>query len=241
MFDTFLFDLDGTLLPLDMDEFIGHYLKEVGAYFQDMIDPDLLLSHVWAGTQAKLNNQGDKTNEKAFMDVFGNCIKGDLALFQKRFDSFYDDGFLKIRDCTETSPLIKKAVRVLKEKGYTLAVATNPMFPKKAVLHRIEWADLNPDDFDYITSYEQNHYCKPRLEFYREVLEGLGKLPHQCMMVGNDVEEDMVASRLGIKTYLITDHLINSRNNPIICDYQGTYEDFYSFVCKLPEAGRKPD
>ena len=82
MFDTFLFDLDGTLLPLDMDEFIGHYLKKVGAYFQDMIDPDLLLSHVWAG-QAMLNNQGDKTNEKAFMDVFGNCIKEILLYFKK--------------------------------------------------------------------------------------------------------------------------------------------------------------
>ena len=83
--------------------------------------------------------------------------------------------------------------------------------------------------------------ANPGWNFIGKYWKVLGKLPHQCMMVGNDVEEDMVASRLGIKTYLITDHLINSRNNPIICDYQGTYEDFYSFVCKLPEAGRKPD
>jgi FMN phosphatase YigB (HAD superfamily) len=237
LFDTILFDLDGTLLPLDMDEFIKLYFKEVGDYFQDMIEAERLINNVWIGTKAMVTNSGEKTNEQVFMDTFQNHIDGDIAVYQERFDRFYDDGFLKVRDCTNVSPFIKEAVAVLKEKGYTLAVATNPLFPRKAVLHRIEWAELNPDDFDYISSYEHNHYCKPRLEFYKEVLESLDKYPHQCMMVGNDVEEDMVASKLGIMTYLITDHLINCTNNRIESDYKGTYEDFYKFVCDLPKLG----
>lgn len=237
MLDTILFDLDGTLLPLDMDKFIKHYFKEVANYFQDMIEADRLISHVWTGTKAMVTNLEKKTNEQVFMNTFKNLIEGDLAVYQERFDRFYDDGFLKLRDCTKSSPLIREAVKVLKKKGYTMAVATNPLFPLKAVLHRIEWAELNPDDFNYISSYEQNHYCKPHPEFYQEVLDSLGKQPHQCMMVGNDVRDDLAASGLGIKTYLITNHLFNRNNLPIECDHQGTYEDFYRFVCDLPKVG----
>jgi len=224
-----------------MDEFIKLYFREIGTYFKDLIDSEEIISHVWAGTYAMINNQGKKSNEHVFMETFRNRIKDDLSIYQERFDRFYDDGFLKVRVCTKASPFIKNAVKVLKDKGYTLAVATNPLFPRKAVLHRIEWADLDPCDFDYITSYEKNHFCKPRLEFYKEVLESLGKQPHQCIMVGNDAEEDMVASKLGIKTYLITNHLINNHNLPIQSDYQGTYEEFYKFVCSLPETGRTAD
>lgn len=237
MLDTILFDLDGTLLPLDMNRFIKHYFKEVGDYFQDMIEAEKLISHVWTGTEAMIGNKGVKTNKQVFMDTFENLIDGDLALYQERFDKFYDEGFLKLRYCTKVSPWMKQAVRILKNKGYTLAVATNPMFPKKAIFHRIKWAELNPEDFSYISSYEQNYFCKPNLEFYKEVLESLDKKPHQCMMVGNDVNDDMVASKLGIKTYLITNHLFNRFNLPVVSDHKGTYEEFYQFVEELPEIG----
>ena len=169
------------------------------------------------------------------MDTFENLIDGNLAVYQERFDRFYDDGYLKVQDCTQACPLVKKMVAALKKKGYTLAVATNPMFPRKAILHRINWAGLNPDDFDYISSYEYNHYCKPHLEFYDEVLESLQKQPEQCIMVGNDVKDDMVASKLGIQTYLITNHMLNHDQLPIESTHQGTYEDFYQFICGLPQ------
>ena len=234
MLDTLLFDLDGTLLPLDMDEFMKIYFEEMGKAFQDMIGADKLERNIWTGTKAMVTNLEEKTNEQVFMDTFEKLVDGDLSLYQERFDRFYDDGFLKVRDAVEASPLVKGAVSALKNKGYSLVIATNPLFPQKAITHRIDWAGLDRNDFCYISYYEQNCYCKPNPEFYTEVLQAIGKRPEQCMMVGNDVEEDMIASRLGIETYLITDYLIDRKKEPIVCDHRGTYEDFTRFVRELP-------
>jgi FMN phosphatase YigB (HAD superfamily) len=124
----------------------------------------------------------------------------------------------------------------LKSKGYKLVIATNPLFPLKAILHRINWAGLDPDDFIYISSYEKNHYCKPQVKFYEEVLNGIGRKPEECMMVGNDVQEDLISGSLGVKTFLIKDYLLHRTNEPIKTDYSGSYEDFYQFVDALPLA-----
>jgi FMN phosphatase YigB (HAD superfamily) len=237
LLDTILFDLDGTLLPLDMDDFIKGYFGEMGKAFNDMIEADKLISHVWTGTKAMVTNLEKKTNEEVFMDTFEKLIDGDLSTYQERFDRFYDEGYLEVRSSVEANPLVKEIVAILKNKGYSLVIATNPIFPQKAIYHRIEWAGLNPDDFDHITCYEQNCYCKPTREFYTEVLEAVSKEAKQCMMVGNDVQEDMIASKLGMQTYLITNHMINRHDRPIECDYQGTYEDFFSFVKELPKLG----
>lgn len=234
MLDTILFDLDGTLLPLDIDEFIKIYFGEMGKTFQDLIDADRLAGHVWAGTKAMISNLEKKTNEQVFMETFARLTNSDISIYKERFDRFYDEGFLKVRDAVKASPLVKDAVEILKSKGYSLAIATNPLFPGKAIMHRINWAGLKPEDFVYISSYEKNCYCKPHLEFYKEVLESIGKQPEQCLMVGNDVQEDLVAAKLGMKTYLITNHLLNINNLPIVCDHQGTYDDFFRFVCELP-------
>ena len=66
------------------------------------------------------------------------------------------------------------------------------------------------------------------------MLEEIGKKPEQCIMVGNDVQEDLIAGCLGMKTYLITDYLIHRTGEPIKCTYKGTYHDFYRFVMGLP-------
>lgn len=235
MIDTILFDLDGTLLPMDMDEFIRIYFGEIGKALQDLTEPDKLITYVWEGTKAMLGNDGNKTNKQVFMETFGQLIDGDLAVYEQRFDEFYDDGFLNVREYVEPHSGVKDFIAALKKKGYSLVIATNPLFPRKAVLHRIEWAELNSEDFDYISCYEDNTYCKPHVEFYQEVINKVNKNPDQCMMIGNDVQEDLVASKLGIQTYLITDHMLNRHDIPIESNYQGNYEDFAKFVESLPD------
>ncbi len=130
---------------------------------------------------------------------------------------------------------MRKSIDVLKLKGYQLVLATNPIFPIKAILHRINWAGFAPEEFSYISCFEKNHYCKPQIKFYEEVLSEIGKKPEECLMVGNDVQEDMVVHSLGVKTYLVEDHLIHRTDEPIVVDYRGSYEAFYEFVEKLPE------
>lgn len=233
MLDTFLFDLDGTLLPLDMDLFIKIYFGEMGKDFSDIIDPKKLVDLIWEATGEMVRNTEYKTNEEVFMNKFSQLIEGDLDIYRKRFDAFYDNGFLKSRQAVFDHPMVRSSIELLKEKGYQLVIATNPIFPLKAILHRIQWAGLNADDFIYISSYERNHFCKPQVQFYQEVIEAIGKKPCQCMMVGNDVQEDLVAASLGMKTFLIDNYMIHRTQEEIITTYRGSYEDFYDFVSQL--------
>lgn len=234
MINTILLDLDGTVLPLDMDLFMTIYFNEMSKVFNDLPDHEMVVKNIWAATDAAVKNTEKITNENAFMNAYSELIVGDLEEHKRRFEKFYDEGFLQTKQSVVENEWIKKSVNILKEKGYTLALATNPIFPMKAIYHRIKWAGFEPSDFLYISYFEKNHYCKPQIKYYEEVLNAIGKKPSECMMVGNDVQEDMVVGKMGVKTYLITNHMLHRTQEPIVADYKGNYEDFYRFVDKLP-------
>lgn len=234
MLNTIMFDLHGTLLPIDFQQFMDVYFQEIGDFFQDLIEPQILKKYVLTATYCMVENTGVQTNETVFFEKFKTLIDKPLNIFQQRFDDFYHQGFLKVRATLSFNPLIPDIINRLKQKGYYLVIATNPVFPIIAVYRFIEWAGLTPGDFSYISCIEQNHYCKPNPNFYGEILQTIDKTPAQCLMVGNDTGEDMAAETLGIKTYLITNYLIRQTPGEIQCAYQGTYEDFYRFVAALP-------
>ena len=78
-------------------------------------------------------------------------------------------------------------------------------------MNRIKWAGLDAEDFELITTYEDNCYCKPNVDYYRTILEQFHLRPEECLMVGNDVEEDLAIRKLGVKTFLVTDTKENKR------------------------------
>ena len=121
-------------------------------------------------------------------------------------------------------PKAAETVRALKEKGFRVALATNPIFPQIATAQRIRWTGLTPEDFELFTTYENSHFCKPNLSYYEEVLERLGVTPQECLMVGNDVSEDMIAEKLGMKVFLLTDCLINKEDKDISVYPSGSFE-----------------
>lgn len=235
MINTVLFDLDGTVLPLDMELFMKIYFTEMEKVFIDQTDYGKISKNIWAATQEVVSNVEPISNEEVFMEAYGKLIEGDLQEHKRRFDSFYDEGFLKTKAAVVESDWMKKSIHILKKKGYELVLATNPIFPLKAIEHRIQWAGMKPEDFSYISCFEKNNYCKPQLQYFTEVIHGVGKSPKECMMVGNDVQEDMIAGKLGLKTFLIHDHIIHRTSDPIVADYQGNYENFYQFVQEMPK------
>ena len=104
------------------------------------------------------------------------------------------------------------AIRMLKEKGITVGLATNPIFPAIATESRIRWAGLDPEDFAFYTTYENIGLCKPNPDYYREAAARAGVSPEECLMVGNDIEEDMVAcEKAGMRGFLLTDCLIDRK------------------------------
>ncbi len=232
--NTFVFDLDGTLLPMDINKFIELYNKEIMSAFSDLENPEEMVGKLWASTKHTIVSDERTSNYKTFFDDFSKRVDGDVQSYMEVFDRLYDEGFQNVKASTYVSDEIVEAISILKKKGYRLVVATNPMFPLKANYHRLNWAGLDIEDFEYISSLEGNTVCKPKLSFYNEVIANAEIEASKSIMVGNDVQEDMVAKDVGMKTYLITDCLIN-RGGDVDVDYTGSYKEFLEFVNNLDD------
>ena len=213
---TILFDLDGTLLPMDQEAFVNAYTKLLAMYMVPYgYDPQLLIKALWTGTGAMVKNDGTHPNEAAFWEVFSSIIGKDARADEATFETFYHTDFQKAGASCGFAPEAAETVHRLKERGFRVVLATNPLFPAVATQSRIRWAGLTPEDFDYYTTYEHCSFCKPNPAYYQEILDKLGLHAEECAMVGNDVGEDMVAETLGMKTFLLTDCLINKTDAPI--------------------------
>ena len=100
-----------------------------------------------------------------------------------------------------------------------------------ATENRVHWAGLSTEDFELITTYENSSYCKPNPKYYLELLEKLGLLPEECIMVGNDFDEDILTTeKIGMKGFLLTDCLLNRENKDTSNYPQGNFEDLKTFL-----------
>jgi len=228
---TIIFDLDGTLLPMETESFTKLYAKALTEAFYDFDDRNKVFKQVMHSVQATVLNKTHETNYNKFFNHFDKHMDKDVDVYIKRFDEFYASGFGQVQSATSVSEEMIEAVDLLKKKQYNLIIATNPIFPMSANKQRIKWAGLDIEKFDHVTSFESNHYCKPHLEFYSEVLEMNQLNAEDVLMVGNDVQEDLAIKALGAKTYIINNHLINRKpDKEINSDYIGSYCDFLEFV-----------
>lgn len=228
---TVLFDLDGTLLPMDQDVFVGAYFKGLAASLAPHgYEPKALIDAVWAGTKAMILNNGKKTNEAAFWDVFAGIFGENARKDEPFFDAFYQTDFDRVKEVCGFNPDAAKAVHAIKDAGLQVALATNPIFPAIATEKRISWAGLDPADFALYTTYENAGYSKPSIGYYQEIIDRLGIAPEECLMVGNDVTDDMVAKQLGMQVFLLTDYLINKDEADISVYPHGGFTDLLQFL-----------
>lgn len=230
MYKAILFDLDGSLLPLDEKGFIKIYFGGVSKRFEDKYNPQEFLDALWKGTLAMMNNDGSDTNENVFWKTFKKYIRGDYQAIEKEFTNYYRTDFSAVKTTCKPNLYSKKIIDYLKQKDIKLVLATNPLFPAVATLERIKWAGLVASDFEVITTYEDNYYCKPNLNYYREILKRINCRPEECLMVGNDAREDMVVEKLGMDTYLLTECLINTEQEDISKFKSGNLQDFYQWI-----------
>lgn len=235
--NTFIFDLDGTLLPMpDQELFLKTYFDALSKKVMSHdIDPQKLVKAVWAGTGAMIENDGTMTNEQRFWLVFCGIMGEEASKLEPVFDHFYRNEFTDAKSTTYSHPNAALCIRVLKEKGYRVALATNPLFPRIATYTRMQWAGLNINDFELITTYENSSYCKPNLKYYEEILAVLGKKADECIMVGNDVKEDMCVAKLGMDTFLLNECLINSGKVDITNYDQGNFDELLEMIRQLPD------
>lgn len=229
--NTILFDLDGTLLPMDQEKFVNGYFKMLAAKLAPYgYEPQQLINAILAGIEAMIKNDGSQLNEdafwKRFVDIYGDKVLADKPVFE----DFYKNEFQDARSFCGFNPKAAETVRLLKDKGYRVVLATNPLFPSIATESRIRWAGLEPSEFDLYTTYENTSYCKPNLDYYRDILKRINCRPEECLMVGNDVGEDMVVEALGMQAFLLTDCLINTQKKDITAYLHGSFEQLLSML-----------
>ena len=229
-----LFDLDGTLLPMDMKTFERAYFGGLCRTFSEY-PPEDLVRWVWAGTKAMALNDGSRTNREAFAEVFTRESGVNYYENEERFLDYYRTVFQQCREVCPITDVSRRIVEVLRRKGYTVAIATNPIFPRIATCSRLEWLGLDPESFPLVTTFENSVHAKPNLEYYRDVCRTLGAEPADCLMIGNDVLEDGCAAALGMEVFLVRDFLLNTKDLPTDGFSMGSLKDVLSWAEALPE------
>ncbi len=230
-----LFDLDGTLLPMDLDKFVEAYFVSLAKrmYAHGYTDTAKFLAAIQTGTRCMVKNDGRETNESVFWESFLSVYGKDGRLDEPLFYDFYINEFQSLRTVCGFDPRAAGAVAQIKEMGLRVALATNPLFPPVATESRVRWAGLSPSDFELYTTYENSRYAKPSLGYYRDIADSLGLCCEECLMVGNDVDEDMAARGAGMPVFLLTDCLINRRGADIVQYPSGSFAELVEYVGEL--------
>jgi FMN phosphatase YigB (HAD superfamily) len=230
-----LFDLDGTLLPFNHDEFMKGYFRALIPHVASVVDTNRIAQQILKSTEDMVRNEDpDMTNEEAFkLSFFAETGLTEEQIWPL-FDSFYKDVFGTLQHLTKPTRISREICRTAHDKGYRLVLATNPVFPRTAIEHRMRWAGIEDIPFDLVTTMEDMHFCKPNPKYYIEILDKLDLAPFECMMFGNDVQEDGVAGKLGMQTFLVNDFVIDRGLGHLEFTYEGSLEDVLRFVEKLP-------
>lgn len=202
---TLLFDLDDTLLDTNLDAFVPAYFQALSGHLSNLVPPSEMLRALIAGTHS-MNESEDPT--RTLMEVFDaefyprlGAARGEVA---GAIEEFYDNVFPSLESHTNRRPDAISLIEWAQSRGYRIAIATDPLFPRKATQHRLRWAGFDPQQFEIVSSYEHFHFSKTHPAYYAEVLGRMGWQEGPVLMVGNDVRRDIVpAQRLGLKTYFV--------------------------------------
>lgn len=231
MITTVFFDLDGTLLPMDQDAFLDAYMGALAVKMAPYgYDSKLLIKSIWKGTGAMVMNDGSTRNDAVFWKTFSSAMGRDAEADEAVFLDFYANEFQNVAKACGFDARAAQTVAQMKEMGLRLVLATNPLFPAVATYSRAKWAGLDPDDFEYISTFENSFHSKPNPDYYREILDKLNLNSEECLMVGNDVAEDMIAQDLGMHVFLLTDCIINKSGKDISHYPHGSFPELLCYL-----------
>jgi HAD superfamily hydrolase (TIGR01549 family) len=230
-----LFDLDDTLLYSDMGNveqgFLFHYFALLTDHARSIADPQTFMTALLTATEAMQQDQSLKTtNEQAFTPIFAKHLGKSWPELKPSFDRFYEERFPELGVYTKPHPDARHTVQACLDAGYRVAIATNPLFPARAIEHRLDWAGVGDMPFELVTTYENMHTSKPHSAYYCEIAAVLNVSPAECLMVGNDVQRDIEpAQQAGMHTFLV-DEWMAGDDSQIEPDGRGTLSDLIAWI-----------
>ena len=198
-----LFDLDGTLLDIDLGRFMPAYFEGLREFSADLGPTGDLVEGLYSASDAMMEEHPGRTNQQVFTEAFLELTGVDIASEWRLFQRFYEERFDGFGQGAQAAPGAHDAVSAARDLGVKTAVATNPMFPRIAVEKRMAWAGFTPDEFDLVTTYETMYACKPWPAYYLQIAEMLDVPATECLMVGDDPLLDMPARAVGMTTFYV--------------------------------------
>jgi FMN phosphatase YigB (HAD superfamily) len=195
---TLLLDLDDTLLDTNLDAFLPAYFKKLAMHMSKKVSPDIFMKAMFKSTQIMyLSTQVGKTLEQAFSSSFYPDLGYSQAEVADEIDQFYDDVFPGLGSLSKPRPEAIAFVEWAFSKGWNVAIATDPLFPRKAILHRLRWAGLSPEKypFIFISDFHNFHFAKVSVAFYPEFLSMMDWDDQPVLMVGDSMERDIIPSQ----------------------------------------------
>lgn len=205
------------------------YFAATRRYFAPHCDTEKLSAAIAAGVRAMLTNQGRATNAEVFWEAADPLLPAPRAELIPLFEEFYAGAFTELATITKPIPGALDLIQTAQQAGLKLAVATNPVFPRRAILHRLEWAGLDPADFDLITCFETMRSSKPHPSYFAEALKLLGVAAQHAVMAGNHLSDDLQgAQAVGLTTFFVDTFPIEDA--PVAPTARGSLHDLRAFL-----------
>ncbi len=229
------FDLDGTLLPMDLDDFLKDYFGALRLFAERHgQDGDRFMAGINAGVKSMLVHDDGRTNKEAFWDTMYDYVDPSSRDWEALLMTFYTEEFPRLGEGFQGYEEVAPMIEGLVAKGYPLVLTTMPLFPLTAVESRLRWAGVNPANFSRITHYENTRFSKPGANYYRENLTAMGLEGKDVLMVGNNTVEDLAFCSLGADGYILTNCLIDPVDFDLSTIKHSTMAEFAEWASNLP-------
>ena len=207
-----LFDLDDTLLSLNLTAFLARYVNGASGLLcraSGKLRANIMAAYARAWMAAESERRTDRlTNaqlinkviyEQTDIPLDDPVIADMIDCYERTVVPRMGSGIVR----AQAMPGAHAAVDCVHAMGLTCALATNPVVSHACDVARLGWAGFSESDFALISCTENSTRCKPWASYYDEFCGRLGLSPAECLMVGNDARRDFAHPECGLRTIYV--------------------------------------
>jgi|SRR6056297_400956 len=233
--EAILFDLDGTLLRVQMEHFIPRYVERLAAYCSPHIKPRRFSRAMLDAIRQLITEEGDGhvSNEQRLFALLKQQLGIAETLVLESLAHYAEHHLDELQHLIHPIPLAQQIVKDCHRRAIPMVLATNPVFPRFMIEARMAWAEVDLGLFRHLTSYENSRFCKPQAGYFAEIAALLNVPPERCLMVGNDSSHDLAAAAVGMQTFLVDTWLVERNEKKWPIHYRGDHRALQQFLEQL--------